>query len=326
MTATVRPQSRARPNGRNTLRVLTYHRVANPEDTPTLNPRLISATPAVFAQQMEYLARRYHVVSLPQVHAAVVSGATLPRRAVLITFDDAYMDFGDIAWPILRRLRLPVTLAVPTAFPDQPTRSFWWDRLFRALVRTSRQELHHAALGRMPLGTIRQRRAAFERTRQHCHALSHQEATAVIDDVCLSLGPEPPDHPSVLGWDRLRELAREGVSLCAHTRTHPVLTRLPPEQAREEITGSFRDLQREIGDVTPAFCFPHGAHNDVLIAMLRQAGCAMAFTQIDGHNDLDTTDPLRLCRTNITRRTSVTLFRVRLLRWVAYVDRWRHRA
>ena len=85
MTATVRPQSRARPNGRNTLRVLTYHRVANPEDTPTLNPRLISATPAVFAQQMEYLARRYHVVSLPQVHAAVVSGATPPQRAVLIT-------------------------------------------------------------------------------------------------------------------------------------------------------------------------------------------------------------------------------------------------
>ena len=39
--------SRPRANGRNTLRVLTYHRVANPEDTPTLNPRLISAASVV---------------------------------------------------------------------------------------------------------------------------------------------------------------------------------------------------------------------------------------------------------------------------------------
>ena len=317
---------RPRANGRNTLRVLTYHRVANPEDTPTLNPRLISATPAVFAKQMEYLAGRYCVVSLPQVHEAVVSGATLPPRAVLITFDDAYADFGDIAWPILRRLRLPVTLAVPTAFPDQPTRTFWWDRLYGALVRTSRSELHRPPLGRWPLRTIRERRAAFERTRQYCRALSHEEATAVIDDVCRMLGVEPAAPPSVLGWERLRELAHQGVSLCAHTRTHPVLTRLPPEQGREEITGSFRDLQREIGDITPAFCFPHGAHNDVLIDMLKQAGCALAFTQLDGHNDLGATDPLRLCRTNITRRTSPALFRLRLLRWVTYVDLWRHRA
>src|SRR2546429_145503 len=158
MTATARPQSRARPNGRNTLRVLTYQGVATREDPPTRTPRLISATPAVFAQQMEYLARRYHVVSLPQVHAAVVSGATLPQRAVLITFDDAYMDFGDIAWPILRRPLLPASVVIAPPLPGQPARSSWCGPLVPSLVRTSRPELHHPALGRLPPGTIPQRR------------------------------------------------------------------------------------------------------------------------------------------------------------------------
>ena len=110
------------------LRVLTYHRVAKPNDTPTLEPRLISTTPAMFAQQMRYLARHYAVVSLEDVLHAVTTGMRLPKRAVLITFDDAYRDVGDIAWPILQRYQLPATLFVPTWYPAQPERALWWDR------------------------------------------------------------------------------------------------------------------------------------------------------------------------------------------------------
>src|SRR5512138_1997070 len=102
------------------LRVLTYHRVADPHATPWLNPALVSALPAVFEQQMAYVSRRYAAVSLEEVIDAAVRRIRLPRRAVLITFDDAYRDFGEIAWPILRRHRLPATLFVPTAYPGAP--------------------------------------------------------------------------------------------------------------------------------------------------------------------------------------------------------------
>ncbi len=42
---------------RNLLSVLTYHRVAEVDETPHLNPGLISASPAMFAEQMEILAK-----------------------------------------------------------------------------------------------------------------------------------------------------------------------------------------------------------------------------------------------------------------------------
>src|SRR2546427_3135347 len=143
------------------LRVLTYHRVADPKDGLALNPFLISATPATFARQMRYLAEHYHVVAMEEVLRAVEQGVHLPSRSILLTFDDAYCDFGEIAWPILKRYRLPVTLFVPTAYPDQAARSFWWDRLYRAVAYTSLTELRDTELGALSLDTVSHRRGSL---------------------------------------------------------------------------------------------------------------------------------------------------------------------
>jgi len=96
------------------LRVVTYHRIADPASTPDLNPRLVSADPAVFEQQLEHLARHYAVVSLAEVMEAM-QGRPLPKRAVLLTFDDAYLDFATEAWPRLQARSMPAVLFVPTA-------------------------------------------------------------------------------------------------------------------------------------------------------------------------------------------------------------------
>jgi peptidoglycan/xylan/chitin deacetylase (PgdA/CDA1 family) len=307
------------------LRVLTYHRVADPEGSDTLDPGLISATPAVFEQQMRYLTRHYQVISIEEALAAVENGTCLPDRAVLITFDDAYCDFAEYAWPILRQYRLPATLFVPTAYPDQPDRSFWGDRLHRAFSHTSQTELNITSVGSLPFGTSEERRQSLKRLQSYLKTISHTEAMAIVDDVCSRLDGNRVAQKSVLSWEELRGLAREKITLGAHTRTHPIMTQLSPDQVREEIVGSQGDLRREIGHVLPVFCYPSGAHNDMVVNILKEEGFVMAFTTLDGHNDLHRTHLLRLRRTNITQRTSPLIFRIRLLRWATYMDAWRHR-
>ena len=70
----------------NLLRVLTYHRVDEPDARPNLYPGLISATPVEFAAQMEYLSSRYRVIHMADALDAVCGNGDLPPRAVLITF------------------------------------------------------------------------------------------------------------------------------------------------------------------------------------------------------------------------------------------------
>jgi peptidoglycan/xylan/chitin deacetylase (PgdA/CDA1 family) len=273
---------------------------------------------------MRYLAGHFKVVSLNEVLETLKGGKRLPDRAVLITFDDAYCDFTDYAWPILKRHKLPVTMFVPTAYPDRPDRSLWWDRLHRAFSVPG-DELRSTPIGDLSLRTEEERRQSLRSLRNQLKTMPHKEAMAAVDEICDGLDAGPANRESILGWEELRRLASDGLILGAHTRTHPLLTQIPVEEARQEITGSCRDLETQIGDVLPIFCYPDGAYDEAAIGILKEEKCALAFTTVHGQNDLNVADPLRLQRTNITKRITLPLFRLHLSPVGGYIDRWRRR-
>ena len=170
------------------LRILAYHRVAEVRDTPALDSRSVSATPEGFAQQMEHLARSYRVVSMPDVLQAIEKGRPLPKRAVLITFDDAYRDFAEIAWPIVKKFHLSATMFVPTAFPGHEERVFWSDALYQAFAATSRMEINIPPLGRLPLLPPDQKRKSLRVVQNHLTITPHFEAMRLVDLLCAELG------------------------------------------------------------------------------------------------------------------------------------------
>src|SRR5690606_28687144 len=150
------------------------------------NPSLVSATPEAFAEQMRYLANRFRVVSVDEVLAAYRGEERLPQRAVLITFDDAYRDVGEVAWPILRRMRLPATVFVPTACTGGRC-TFWWDRLHQAISSTSLRTLDVTAAGALPLHDAASAAATLKTLQRRVKELPHAEAMAFVDHVCSEL-------------------------------------------------------------------------------------------------------------------------------------------
>lgn len=285
------------------LRILTYHRVADPRTTPALDPQQVSATPGDFRLQVRHLVSSYDPVSLDQVLEAFSGGRCLPRRAVLVTFDDAYRDFGEVAWPILREHGVPATLFVPTAYVAPTHRAFWWDRIHRALDETSGQ------------------------LKTYVKSLPPEEGEELVDRICAASSGQrlAPERAPVLGWDELRTLQCQGVDLGSHTHTHPALIYASDERIREELRVSTAELAAEIGEVPRTICYPYGIFNARVLRIAAEEGFRLGFTNLDGLARQGRTHPLRLPRTNITRRTSPLVFRVRMHPWFASVDRWRHR-
>jgi peptidoglycan/xylan/chitin deacetylase (PgdA/CDA1 family) len=298
------------------LTVLMYHRIDEVEQTPALDPALLSATPVEFARQMDYLAARRPVLSLSELLEVRRGERPLPAGAVMVTFDDAYRDFADHAWPVLRRAGLPVTLFVPTAYPGRPARAFWWDRLYAALGATSRREPLDTPAGRLAMATPEDRARVLGTLRRWIEASPHGEAMAAVDRLTADLGAPPPVG-CVLSWAELRGLAAEGVALAPHSRTHPRLDRLSFEDAQAEIAGSARDLERELGSAPPVFAFPGGGHSSELLAWLPEGGFEVAFTTLRGGNDLRDPNWLALRRVNVGRRSSLPVVRAQLLSWLA---------
>jgi peptidoglycan/xylan/chitin deacetylase (PgdA/CDA1 family) len=94
-----------------TLVVLMYHKV-NGVDGNT-----VTVPPSAFDEQMAQLGELgCTVVSLDDVVAHYLERKPLPPRAVLITFDDGYLDNLENAAPILRRHGYPAVLFAPIGY------------------------------------------------------------------------------------------------------------------------------------------------------------------------------------------------------------------
>ncbi len=105
------------------LPILMYHRVA-PEGDPRNSRYRI--TPESFREQLQYLHETgYASVCLEDWRLAMKDERPLPGRAVLLTFDDGYLDFQTYAWPLLRRYGFSAVLFVVT---DEVGKTNRWDQ------------------------------------------------------------------------------------------------------------------------------------------------------------------------------------------------------
>ncbi len=100
--------------------ILTYHSISWGDSH-------LKVSPSLFTEQMEWLKANVRVVPLGEIVAALAGRTPLPERAVVLTFDDGFRDFYTAAAPVLRRLRLPATVFLPTGYcgksncwPSQP--------------------------------------------------------------------------------------------------------------------------------------------------------------------------------------------------------------
>ena len=302
---------RLAPARRDGLAVLTLHRVG--PIAPDVAPGTLSATPESLADLLDALGRRHAFVDVDAVARRLDGGPMLPPRALLVTIDDAYLDTADQAWPILKARGVPAVLFVPTAYPDQPGRTFWWDRVHRSIGAATAAALTLPDGGTIALSDAASRARAYRAFRDAVKALPHDALLAAADRVVGALGPEPA-RSGILGWEALRALAADGLALAPHSRTHPLLTRVDPTSVADEIGGSRDDLARETGIERAVFAYPSGAASRTVRDSSAAAGLRVAFTTERGTNDLRHADPLLLRRVNVAVGTPGSLIRAQVVR------------
>ncbi len=90
--------------------VLMYHHIRKMKSTFTSKDRQYSVTPEHFQAQMEGLVRAgYTTITPRELEDAIEGVGTLPKKPVLLTFDDGYREHYTIVLPILKRLNLKAT-------------------------------------------------------------------------------------------------------------------------------------------------------------------------------------------------------------------------
>lgn len=107
------------------LVILMYHCILDSanKEKGYFQPGLI-VSQQVFDRQMSYLARNHNLLSLEQLIEIFKNNKPIPKRTVVITFDDGWGDNYLYAYPILKKHRVPATIFLSTDFVD--THKMFW--------------------------------------------------------------------------------------------------------------------------------------------------------------------------------------------------------
>ena len=83
-------------------------------------------------------------------------------------------------------------------------------------------------------------------------------------------------------------MSRYGITFGAHTYTHPILTKIPLDEAFQEISRSKNRIENVLQQTTSAFCYPNGKKCDFdenIKAIVKECGFICAMSMIYGINN-----------------------------------------
>ncbi|MDQ4077912.1 MAG: polysaccharide deacetylase family protein [Chloroflexota bacterium] len=287
--------------------ILLYHRIVTSE-SDLWN---LSVTPHHFDEHLQVL-QHFRTMELQQLARALRAGS-LPRRAVVITFDDGYADNLYNAKPLLERYDIPATVFLVSGSIGHK-REFWWDELERVLLQpdvlprklcltingspyvweasegVNENECRSSYYCRPKSGeaTFSPRRALYYSLWERLHALPHNEQQKVLDALLQWAGAGAASRPThrTLEMTEVQRLAEGGlIEIGAHTATHSSLAVLPLDAQRDEIRRSRTKLEEILNAPVQSFAYPYGSELDYTPetrALVQQAGFACACSNFGG--------------------------------------------
>jgi peptidoglycan/xylan/chitin deacetylase (PgdA/CDA1 family) len=132
--------------------ILCYHQFT--EDSESQNKMVV--TRAEFESQMDYLAaNNYQVLTLSELGSFINGKKELPIKSVVITIDDGYKSYLDVAYPILKKHNFPSTMFVYPDFIGAGSALKWGDVKFLSetgLVDIQSHSKSHDSLSPLPGG------------------------------------------------------------------------------------------------------------------------------------------------------------------------------
>lgn len=255
-------------------------------------------------------------VSVRQIIEAYANGSGPGDGWVAFTIDDGFADQGELARRAFAACNCPVTLFLITGLLDQQLWP-WDDRLSFAFGQARADTFEITVAGRkmrLSLQTPQQRHHALDQVRNHCKSIPNGRLYELVDEIAtqldVSVPAAAPPQFRALSWDEARALEGHGVEFAPHSVTHRIISQLTAEEARNEISVSWRRLQEELRRPLPVFAWPTGRASDYTqrdAMMLQELGLsAYATTDADytyfGRRKTDASGPHVLRRFSLPHR------------------------
>lgn len=203
----------------------------------------------------------YEIISLDELCQRLNSNRK-NDKFVVFTFDDAYRDTYELAFPLFKKHDAPFTVYVPTAVPDN--NFIWWYYMLDDLV------YRHAAIDISIMGE----KLHFELTTDEQKADTYKVLEGIFNSIRpeqridvmkglffgYALDPEVYNRKLSMTWEQLAELSGSGLAtIGGHSVNHNNLAAMSRDEAIDEILRGRKRIEEKLGIKVEHFCYPFGS-------------------------------------------------------------------
>ena len=280
--------------------VVTYHGILPPGyevRDPALDGHLVTA--AAFTAQIRLLKSKYNVISPEEFLQWREGELRLSPRAVLLTCDDGLLNTLTDMLPLVQEFRAPFLFFVTGSSLAKMSSMLWYEQVFLWLL-AARQKVSFAAhWGACNAQGQEQKRALWWEMIRKLSAFDAGARNQILEDMRTQLGisvdleSEYSQNQAnrrrffMLNVAELRQLADAGMTIGAHTLSHPMLSQMPEDVALQEMSQSRAQLQATLGKPVWALAYPFGNADAVSARepeLAKRAGFRCAFMNVEDAN------------------------------------------
>jgi peptidoglycan/xylan/chitin deacetylase (PgdA/CDA1 family) len=276
--------------------VVTYHGIL-PQGyelrDAALDGHLVAANS--FARQINLLKKNYNLISPEQFLRWCEGELELPPRSVLLTCDDGLRNTLTDMLPIIADAGVSFLFLVNGASVEEASSMLWYEQMFLWLKTTSPQNISSLCESGCSKQMLQLNTLWFALIKRLSALAWHSRNTALADlrtrlGISKDWAAEYSENEalsrrfSMLNRQELKQLRQAGMTIGAHTMSHPMLSHMSREDALEELARSRSVLEDALHEKVWSLAYPFGACDAVSCReeeLARGAGFSCAFMNVE---------------------------------------------
>jgi len=306
--------------------VITYHGVLPAgyrSDDAFLDNTLVSE--ASFRSQLRLLKKHYNVISPERFLRWLGKIEELPERAVLLTCDDGLLNHLTTMVPMLQEEELQCLFFVTGSSAGDKLEMLWYVELYLLLMQAKVQDqavrVREITVPKIPADPG-QRRSLWLTLLRSLSQVDAATRSVFLREAATRFGLLPSwkmrylDDPllrerfQLLRLPELKQLRDAGMTVGAHTLSHPVLAEQVADLARVEIEECGKRLGESLGQPVWALAYPFGdpgSAGEREFKLAADAGYQCGFVNVGGVLDRESAR-FALPRVHVTAEMSLAVY------------------
>ena len=263
---------------KNGIYCFNFHRIGDAK-TCKYDPNVFSCSAEDFEKHISFIKDNFEIINQKQFIKLINSNQVVDEKFAYITFDDGYLDNYELAFPILKSMKVPATFFVATGLIESNIIP-WWDEIAWHVKQSTLAELRLPSWNKTIVFSNKENKNIRDVLSQF------KSASTPIEDQLVELRNITRlvlEHyeSEFLSWENITEMESAGMTIGAHSHSHRIFSSLSAEELSHELSHSKMLLEEKLTNKVLSISYPVGnasTYNKYMFDEIEQQGYQLAFT------------------------------------------------